>query len=461
MSMRIGNVPCMDYTADHDDQAKTRSWTTKWRIKGEVKVSFEGLPKMTDETTPVGPRVDIRGGLIGTGSVFVPTVLLAEEDMVDLVVRWNLTDRPNGTRAERSNGKDEEVSRIGTTTDLVTSIYAISPSLHSWTDPSVPYYGFYWLINPPSHLVQDPGKMAKDLSTLFTEYASWFQDPGSSYRIFLREPPRGYGVPPISGVSSWSGIGVCDWVEMSMMSRVVARSWISSSRMRWCTIGQSCKVRVATRKIPIRPGITRVGLWKAHMPAADDLNSGVAEYYPSYELGMISESRFVAKLNTVIAAYYTAPAINLSSIESTGEAWSDTHAQRMPYLRGAVYLLHLDAGIRQTSDGKHSLRDPVLEIRRLRAGQSYGFAHWSTIIHRFLGDDAAELYANMSAGAWIVPPPNNVSSGLQEKITSQELYERGFEIHTEGDQSVIRDLVRGYRAEEAGIRDGDVILWNK
>jgi hypothetical protein len=215
----VGPTPSMDYSGEHaiaavdeagilellyvdDDRSHTRTWSPTRRTKGSIILDFEVYPRITNTTTPIGPRIDFRansGGLIGTGNVFVPT-LLSDIAGFKITVDWDLSLCPDSTQSVWSYGTGAHVERIGLPTDLVDTVYTVSPDLYSWTDPLKPEYGFYWLTPPPQHLISNVSAIAVEQCNLYTRYSEFFDDAGPGYRIFMREAPRGYG----GGAYQWS-----------------------------------------------------------------------------------------------------------------------------------------------------------------------------------------------------------------------------------------------------------------
>lgn len=177
-------------------------------------------------------------------------------------------------------------------------------------------------------------------------------------------------------------------------------------------------------------------------------------------------------MNEILSSYYTSPAISLTSVECTRDAWTNTHAQRLPYYRGVLYLLHLDAMIRRESIDSvgyesKSLRGPVNQmVRRRFAGETYTFGDFFRILadHTDIDiDEAMDLYMNMSAGNWIVPPPSDlVGSGAIVLREDQRRYDAGYTTTTDQHGDVVISSVRpDSNAYHAGCRVGDILTWSR
>jgi hypothetical protein len=219
--MENGRVPSMNYTEEeairsHDDKGElglvyyeveaegTRIWYPVRDTVGKISFGFTVYPRETTVATPPGPRVEYRsndGGLVGSGNVFIPTVLEpsssisnSDEPIVyDLAVRWDLVDAPPGTTTVWTFGEGTQVRYRGRMETLVNSVYMVGTSIRSYVDPKLPGFGFYYLTPPPAHFLADPMDMAREIARLYPAMKEYFVQPSDTYRVFLRESPRGVG----------------------------------------------------------------------------------------------------------------------------------------------------------------------------------------------------------------------------------------------------------------------------
>lgn len=218
-----GRVPSMNYTGDQairsqddlgelglvyvDDPVRTtRVWYPLRETVGDVRLGFTVFPRKTTKATPPGPRIDFRdndGGLVGSGNVFIPTVLEPtlspsnsdsnEPIVYDLDVRWDLADAPPGTTTVWTFGEGTHIRYRGRMETLVNSVYMVGISIRSYVDPELPGFGFYYLTPPPAHFLADPMDMAREIARLYPAMKEYFDQPSDTYRVFLRESPRGFG----------------------------------------------------------------------------------------------------------------------------------------------------------------------------------------------------------------------------------------------------------------------------
>ena len=199
----IGNVPSTDYDEqaliitdtqgplpfvirDSQTSPPERLWLPARDTEGDVTISFTAYPRHVDANTPIGPRVDLRenfGGLIGSGFSFIP--LPPTAITYDIHLNWNLSLAPEGTQAVWTFGEGIQSNIIAPAQALARSVYAVGP-IRSVTDQK---FGLYWFGSPPFNVTS----LAFAVEALFGHMAPFFNDSQSTYRVFIRHSPRGYG----------------------------------------------------------------------------------------------------------------------------------------------------------------------------------------------------------------------------------------------------------------------------
>jgi predicted metalloprotease with PDZ domain len=102
-------------------------------------------------------------------------------------------------------------------------------------------------------------------------------------------------------------------------------------------------------------------------------SEGFTDYY-AYVLLMVegfeSFPDYVDRMNKVIAQYWGWRTRNLPNDAAAKAYYSDNEAQKLAYLRGALIALNWNAAIREGSQGKLSLNDFMLALKR-RAEESH------------------------------------------------------------------------------------------
>ncbi|MFC5833469.1 hypothetical protein [Nonomuraea insulae] len=74
-----------------------------------------------------------------------------------------------------------------------------------------------------------------------------------------------------------------------------------------------------------------------------------------------------------------------------------------------------------------------------------------------LGEVARDDFAAMEAGQWMIPAPDAFGSQFTREQTQEHVTDLGFDL-TSLETRTVTGLVAGSTADQAGIREGDVIL---
>jgi predicted metalloprotease with PDZ domain len=168
-----------------------------------------------------------------------------------------------------------------------------------------------------------------------------------------------------------------------------------------------------------------------------------------------------------LTQYYTNPSINISNEESQRDFWIDWYAGDVIYARGMVYLLRTDYILAKAAKDMRSkttrpLDDILAElaVRRLN-GEKIQARDWLESLYPYLGKERADKdFADMTSGKTIDLSDTEVLGDVGKLVKiQQEVLEFGFD-RKSLDIRVVTDLKEGSRAELAGLREGDEIVWN-
>ena len=150
----------------------------------------------------------------------------------------------------------------------------------------------------------------------------------------------------------------------------------------------------------------------------------------------------------------------MSDDEANKRAWQDVEIQRLPYSRGAMYLLDANAKIIAVSKGVRSIDNVVLELlRRKENGLKYGLKEWLDMMIKEIGPRAKEDWEAMSNGSLIIPALDALGPNFRLVRRDQEPWELGFPSSSLSSR-VIDGIIPDSRAAEVGLRDGDLIVRN-
>ena len=392
---------------------------------GDVVVRYTGRPRQVDASTRNGPLYDLRaeaGGLLGAGMYFL--ALPPDDKTYQITLDWDLSRSAAGTRGVWSIGAGRQ-KLVGTSQELFESGFAIG-KVKSFPVDGSGAFGLYWLSEPPFDML----KLAGDMQGMYGYMAKFFKDTGTTYRIFARRNPY-----PSSGGSGWTrsfvfaygsaGVNADD--QQLLLAHEMIHNW---PRLDDNDLGDTA--------------------W---------YTEGTADYYTailSYRARLITLEQFVRLVNENTEDYMTNPFVALSNEEAGKKFWEEAQAQRIPYGRGFMYFLSLNAQMQARSQGQRSVDDLVLEVlARQRAGKKVFVADWRALVVSELGEAAGREYDDMVAGKLIVPPASALAPCLTLSQKPVRPFDLGFD---EMSRSVVRRLRAGSQAETAGLANGDRIV---
>ncbi|RDW63330.1 peptidase m61 containing protein [Coleophoma cylindrospora] len=462
----IGNVPSQQYNKDAlsasdasgpldlevRDEGNTRKWIVQRRTVGDVTVAFTATPRVVNSDTPPGPRIDLReqfGGLLGVGSTFLP--LPSDRDSTSqyrCTLQWDLSKSPEGTRSVWSFGEGAgPIVRIGSLSVLRDSVIGVGPLksfVDARADPSGEIFNVYWFGDPEFDVLQ----FGKDTKVLFEKMSKFFGEASSkenSYRIFLRNTPRGNG-----GMAFQRSFILEYDKDILRLEHTVFPVVAHEMVHNWPLLGK--ETDGSDQDID-----TSDESW---------YSEGVANYYATmlpYRFGLRDKAYVMKQINDFLSGYYTSPVVNMSNSEATRISWQEPNALRLRYNRGFTYILKVGAQLRDKSRNKTTLDNVIYELlERKRHGQSYKLKDWLAILHRELGQSAVDEFYEMAGGCkLVIPQPDFLSQEFGMKLVrqDQEILELGFDPSSISDRT-ISGLKENTRASEAGVEDGDKILAN-
>ncbi len=441
-------IPTARYDGDalsaHDDQGPIaliqaeepptpqgvyRRWSVTRATAGDVVIAFRAPPRQVTAATNNGPLFDLReeaGAFLGAGVGFMATPVRPGPWRVHLA--WDLSAAPPGSVGAWSLG-DGTVDTAAPSDVLAFSYYGAGP-LKRYPATADGHFSFYWASDPPF----DAADLGQRVRALYDSMAAFFDDKGSSYRVFARSNPYlGTGGTALSHAFMF-GYNAPSKPTAAGLQLLVAHEMAHT----WPTL----------------QGEHGDTAW---------YSEGTAEYYAlalSWRAGAIPLEKVITTLNERADAYYSNPYRGLSNSEGAKRFWTDPVAQTIPYGRGWLYLVQTDAEIRQASKGRRSLDDVVKDLRRRQvAGKPYGVPEWLELVGAEIGPGPAKAgYDHMAAGDLLVPPAAAFAPCLEVAKHPVRPFELGFARRSLNDDRIVRDLVPGSAAEKAGVRNGDAIV---
>ncbi|GMF74397.1 unnamed protein product [Aspergillus oryzae] len=259
---------------------------------------------------------------------------------------WNLARAPEGTRAVWSYGEGPgPVAKDGKPDVVSNSIFMVGP-VNSYPGTSDSFGAkIYWFGELPENLQ----RLNQYNFLLFPKLAGFFQREDASYRVFIRKVIRGFG----------------------------GGSCLESYMLEYDGMG-----------------------WKE---TDEDLVALFShEMIHSFSLMNLEADG----LNAVLLEYGTSPRIEMDAIDAQHEFYNDWYAERIPYVRGCVYLLQIDSRLRKMTgrfgiDQNSPLDDIIVDMgKRWHRGEQVLARDWLEYLRPLLGEDmdVSEDFQSMLRG---------------------------------------------------------------
>jgi predicted metalloprotease with PDZ domain len=192
-------------------------------------------------------------------------------------------------------------------------------------------------------------------------------------------------------------------------------------------------------------------------------SEGIAVYYERllpWRAGLISADAFLTDLNKTAGRYYTDILNDTPNDQIPAKFWAQTRVRVLPYDRGSLYFAKVDSEVRKTSGGKRSLDDLILTmLARRRQGLPADKAAWIDLVTHELGDAGKTEFEAMLSGALVLPDSDAFGGCFRRTTAPLRRYELGFDSKVLIEpKRIVRGLVAGSAAEQAGVRNGDEII---
>lgn len=384
------------------------------------------------------------------GGHFIPWFSLGNKFPV--TIEWDLSKCSQGTRAVTSFGEGpQRIEFTGTSDSLLDCIFMAGPIKSNTSDSSssAPQTkgscGTYWFGELPPNLEA----VTPYATNIFPRMAEHFNDPTGSYRAFLRRTQRGFRGTAFQSSSSSiieydpSAKDEDDWDLVRLLNRTMVATWArldpedDGDPNEWFTDGLAL-------------------LYTVFLP---------------FRFGQRGPDYFRATVNAFLSAYYTNPFVSRpeAGSQSDGAHRCSWYASSAKAYRAFVYMLKMDAftrraAVAQGSDVLRPMDELVRELLgRRRDGEKAQKEHWLRGVADLIGEDEAErCFREMLDEGGEVNELDDMLSSFGAKFgpqpVEQEALEFGFDRQSLEQGSFV-GVKEHSRAWEAGLRDGDKILW--
>ncbi|MDQ1155512.1 hypothetical protein [Brevundimonas sp. SORGH_AS_0993] len=406
----------------------SRHWLAARDVDGEVTVRYRAPIDNTPPRRGSGPPYSLRtegGGVSGVGNTFI---LLPEvETNYRVALRWDLAGLGEGARATSSYGEGDVDLGEGAADRLSSTAFMAGPMHREPETVSEAGFSAAWLGETPFE--------ARPLMVWTHRLHGWmsrfFAEPGDPpYRVFMRFNP----------INAGGGVAL-------------TRSFLVTYNAQ--TDPEDLKTTLSHEMIHTWTQWDGRGQW---------YGEGVAVYYQAllpFRAGLMSADAYLADINDTARRYYSNPLNDTPDDQIAARFWDDSRIRVLPYDRGALYFATVNGMIRRASGGARSVDDLIAEMnRRRRAGETVDEAAWVALLVGELGEAGRDLHRAMKAGALMTPEPGDYGPCFTREVGKARRFELGFDPRSlVGDVKTIRGLIPGSAADQAGLRNGDVVTY--
>jgi predicted metalloprotease with PDZ domain len=378
---------------------------------------------------------------MGTGFIPYPP---AEEDW-EVSIHWVIPEAAaSSTYVASSLGDVQDSSNIGAPSRVLEKAYFAAGPLHRW--PSWGYnettagnsdiqaeqdFAMYWIGSLPYNS-ERVAAAAKRIAFAI----SWFFGDQSPFRVFWRHVPVGYG-----GAGGYQSFlfeysnGTEQEQSEDALLNLLSHETIHNFALMYPTGRQ-------------------YDLW---------YREGVAQYYAvvaPYYGNATDKQGLIRWLNNNAQAYYTGGTVGLTWDYIVDHYWTGVDIVKSPYNRGFIYLAQVQGLISSKTNGKKDLDDIVLELyRRFLSRQKCQTEDFVELLGDIIGKEEAEAsFEAMKNAALIIPSTDCFAKfGIKMVRRDAERLELGFNPSSLGINKIF-GLIKGSRAEQAGVREGDQLI---
>lgn len=392
--------------------------------------------RYTADVTPAltprkpGPSYDLRGADGGFGGAFFSFLLLpaSETSPRDFRLVWDLSSLPKGARGVSTLGEGDVAARIDP--QSINTTFFLGGKVEGHAAPGS-LFRAYWIGRPPF----DVKAAAAWSDQAFNALRSFFKDQDTRpYTLLMRPYTR-----PRDGGGATRGGFMLEYGAGAMTD--AARRIMFTHEMIHHFVGHLS-------------GETGRNAW---------FGEGLAEFYKiriPARVGLLDLPTAAREIAVMTNAYYMSPAAKWPMAEVGARRWASGAAQSVPYNRGFMYFVAVDAAMRAKSAGRRSLDDLVQAmLTNQRAGLGYDEAKWRELLRSELGEDGITQFERMLAGELIIPPENAFGPCFSRTRQRRPRPVLGFsEDVFLMEPRVIRNLEPGSAAAQAGLREGDEVI---
>jgi len=194
------------------------------------------------------------------------------------------------------------------------------------------------------------------------------------------------------------------------------------------------------------------------------LIEGFTDYYARALLqraGLITMNEYVEDINSSYLHYRTSPVVSAKDQLVREQFYVDADLQKLAYQRGGLLAATWDSRIRRQSQGKQSLDDAMLSLRKSASAKE------QLLTESFLGDHFArfaggkvhsDLTTYIDNGEIIPLPAGALGPCVDLHDATAHAYDPGLDVEKMVQTRVVSDVKPGSEADRAGLRNGQIVI---
>lgn len=423
-----------DIAVSASDSGGNRIWRAGRAVEWPVTVQYTAI--VPQARTVAGPPIDLRtfaGGVTFGGQGFL--ALPSGNRSYRIRLHWDLAALAAGSTAVSSLGEGD-LDTVAPLGSLTRSFYMAGPLGRYPERGDVSGFSAYWLGT------KDSVDMRREMAWGADAYAQlrrFFNDTAPrTYRFFTRVLPESSTSGGTASINSFM-------LQVPKPTRV----------------NRSVEAPTLPRSIMVHEMIHG---WVGGITGRGNtqwFGEGATTYFTSrtqLKLGLMPLAALAREYSGLAADYYPNPYRNVSADSAAGAFWFSKEGERIPYARGSLYFMYLNARITKASAGRRSLDDVMLALfaKRAASGPLTTETFLSAISDELGPGVAAEFDSIVVRGTKTMVLPDDALGPCFSRRTIQVPVPDFFFRRNE-----TKRIVTGLRGESAafqsGLRDGDEV----
>ncbi|MDC7677802.1 hypothetical protein [Asticcacaulis machinosus] len=406
-----------------------RHFKANRQTSGTITVTYTA--KVTPAFTPRkrGPSYDLRGTEGGAGGAYFSFLLLPlQAPKIDLNLVWDTSALPSGAKTVSTSGPANIKAQLAPMEVYPT--FFLTGNVKG-TEAEHSSFQAHWIGTPPFNTQTMTDWSSKTFGTL----EAFFKDQDKTPYTLLMRPytrPRDGGGAARGGFMLEYGQGRMDDASRRIMfAHEMIHHFVSgldgdSSAVAW-------------------------------------YGEGLAEFYKlrlTLDAGLIHVNDIGREIGYMTRTYYASSLVATPYSDLAKARWDGSDAQSIPYSRGFMYFVDLNAQIRTKSEGKRSLDNLVLAmLERKRSGQPYDETAWRALLLDELGASGIEGLDQMLQGKVIIPTADAFGQCFKRQVSNHPRTNLGMsEDSFLMTPYKVTGLIPGSAADKSGLKDGDDII---